>query len=110
MRSTRRIYYRDVVFVVQNAPYSQWRLGRVEEVFSGQDGQVRVIQTSTKGQKLIRPAVPVERRWLGRVRDLERIAEDPELLFGRGEDGNSINLNLFVCKREAYPLTGTGSS
>ena len=55
-------------------------------------------------------AVPVERRWLGRVRDLERIAEDPELLFGRGKDGNSINLNLFVCKRQAYPLTGTGSS
>ena len=27
-------------------------------------------------------AVPVECRWLGRVRDLERIAEDPEPLFG----------------------------
>ena len=29
-------------------------------------------------------AVPVERRGLGRVRDLERRAEDPEPLFGRG--------------------------
>ena len=40
-------------------------------------------------------AMPVERRWLGRVLDLERIAEDPEPLFGQGEDGNSINLNFF---------------
>ena len=55
-------------------------------------------------------AVPVERRWLGGVRDLERRAEDPELLFGLGDNGNSINLNLFVCKRQAYPLVGTGSS
>ena len=42
--------------------------------------------------------VPVESCWLGRVRDLERRAEDPEPLFGRVEDGNSINLNSFVCK------------
>ena len=47
---------RDVVLVVdQNAPHSQWRLGRVEEVFPGQDGQVRIVQVSTKGQKRIRP-------------------------------------------------------
>ena len=46
----------DVVLVVdQNAPRGEWRLGRVEEVFPGQDGQVRVVQVSTKGQKLIRP-------------------------------------------------------
>ena len=55
-------------------------------------------------------AVPVERRWLSRVRDLERRAEDLELLFGRGEDGNSINLNLFVCKRQVQSLVGNGSS
>ena len=41
----------DVVLVVdQNAPRGQWHLGRVEEVFPGQDGQVRVIQVSTRGQ------------------------------------------------------------
>ena len=51
-------------------------------------------------------AVPVERCWLGRVRDLERIAEDPEPLFGRGEDGNSIKLNLFVCQRQALSPGG----
>ena len=51
-------------------------------------------------------AVPVERRWLGRVRDLERRAEDLEQLFGRGEDGNSINLNLFVFKRQALSPGG----
>ena len=45
----------DVVLVVdQNSPRVQWRLGRVEEVFPGLDGQVRVVQVSTKGQKLIR--------------------------------------------------------
>ena len=43
------------MFVVQKAPHGQWHLGRVEEVFSGQDGQVRVVQASTKGEKLIRP-------------------------------------------------------
>mgnify|MGYP000633412997 CR=1 FL=1 len=41
-------------------------------------------------------AVPVERRWLGRVRDLERIAEDPEPLFGRG-GGLKIDQPEFVC-------------
>ena len=51
-------------------------------------------------------AVPLERRWLGRVRDLERRAEDPEPLFRRGENGNSINLNLFVCKRQALSPGG----
>ena len=41
----------DVVLVVdQNTPRGQWHLGRVEEVFPGQDGQVRVIQVSTRGQ------------------------------------------------------------
>ena len=46
----------DVVLVVdQNAPRGQWHLDRVEEVFAGQDGQVRVVQVSTKGQKFIRP-------------------------------------------------------
>ena len=50
--------------------------------------------------------VPVECRWPGRVRDLERRAEDPEPLFG-GEDGHAIKLNLFVCKRQAlYPVWG----
>ena len=41
--------------VDQNALRGQWRLGRVEEVFPGQDGQVHVVQVSTKGQKLICP-------------------------------------------------------
>ena len=46
----------DVVLVVdQNAPRGQWHLGRVEEMFPGQDGQVRVVQVSTRGQKFIRP-------------------------------------------------------
>ena len=40
-------------------------------------------------------AVPVERRWLGRVRDLERRAEDPERLFGRG--GWKLDQPEFVC-------------
>ena len=51
-------------------------------------------------------AVPIERRWPCRVRDLERRAEDPELLFGGGEDGHAINLNLFVCKRQALSPCG----
>ena len=51
-------------------------------------------------------AMPVERRWLGRVLDLERIAEDPEPLFGRGEDGNSINLNFFACICQALSPGG----
>ena len=45
-----------------------------------------------------------------RVRDLERIAKDPEPVFG-GEDGHSINLNLFVLKAPgATPAWGTGTS
>lgn len=46
----------DVVLVVdQNAPRGHWHLGRVEEVFPGQDGQVRVVQVSTKGQTFVHP-------------------------------------------------------
>ena len=46
----------DVVLVVdQNAPRGQWPLGRVEEVFPGRDGQVRVVQVSTRGHKFTRP-------------------------------------------------------
>ena len=46
----------DVVLVVdQNAPRGKWHLGRVEEVFQGQDGRVRVVQVSTRGQTFIRP-------------------------------------------------------
>ena len=39
-------------------------------------------------------AVSVQHRWPGRVRDLERRAQDPEPLFGGGggEDGHAINL------------------
>jgi len=38
----------DVLLVVdQNAPRGQWRLGQVEEVFPGQDGQERLVQVST---------------------------------------------------------------
>ena len=50
-------------------------------------------------------AVPVERRWSGRVRDLEGTAMDPDPLF-EGGDGQAINLNLFVCKRQALSLCG----
>ena len=66
-----------------------------------------LVQVSTKGQKRIRSItrLPVERRWPGRVRDLGRRAEDPEPLFG-GEDGHAINLNLFVCKRQALSPCG----
>jgi len=32
-----------VLLVDQNAPPGQWHLGRVDEVFLGQDGQVRVV-------------------------------------------------------------------
>ena len=40
----------DMVLVVdQNVPRGQWHLGRVEEGFSGQDGQVRVVRVSTRG-------------------------------------------------------------
>ncbi|XP_068738521.1 uncharacterized protein [Montipora capricornis] len=43
----------DVVLVVdQNPPRGQWRMGRVEEVFPGQDEQVRVVQVSTKDRNL----------------------------------------------------------
>ena len=46
----------DVVLVVdQNAPRGQWPLERVEEVFPGQDGRVRVVQVSTRGHKFTRP-------------------------------------------------------
>ncbi|XP_022777559.1 uncharacterized protein LOC111318981 [Stylophora pistillata] len=46
----------DVVLVVhQNAPRGQWHLGRVEELFPAKDGQVCVVQVSTRGQKFIRP-------------------------------------------------------
>lgn len=46
----------DVVLVVdQNAPRGKWHLGRIDEVFPGQDGQVRVVQVSTRGHKYIRP-------------------------------------------------------
>ena len=46
----------DVVLVVdQNAPRGQWPLGRVEEIFPGQDGRVRVVQVSTRGHKFTRP-------------------------------------------------------
>ena len=41
--------------VDQNALRGQWRLGRVEEVFPGQDGQVHVVEVSTKGQTLMYP-------------------------------------------------------
>ena len=45
--------------------------------------------------------MPVERRWLARVRDLERIAEDPEPLFGLGGGGGGGGWKLdqpeFVC-------------
>ena len=39
--------------------------------------------------------MPVERRWPAGGRVLERRAKDPEMLFG-GEDGDAIELNLFV--------------
>lgn len=46
----------DVVLVVdQNAPRGKWHLGRIDEVFPGQDGQVHVVQVSTRGHKYIRP-------------------------------------------------------
>ena len=41
-------------------------------------------------------AMPVERRWLGRVRDLERIVKGPEPLFGRG-GGWKLDQAEFVC-------------
>ena len=41
------------------------------------------------------PTMPVERRWPAGGRVLERRAKDPEMLF-RGEDGDAIELNLFV--------------
>lgn len=46
----------DVVLVVdQNVPRGQWHLGQGEEVLPGQEGQVRVVQVSTRGQKPILP-------------------------------------------------------
>ena len=44
-----------MLVVDKNAPRDQWYLGRVEEVFPGQDGYVRVVQVSTRGQKFKRP-------------------------------------------------------
>ena len=42
-------------------------------------------------------AVPVERRWRGRVRDLERRAEDPEpLIRGGGGGGWKLDHPEFV--------------
>lgn len=101
----------DVVLVVdQNAPCGQWCLGRVEEVFPGQHGQVRV-QVSTKGQKRIRPItrlcpLNVAGQAEYGARDLERRAQDLEPLLGRGGDGQAINLNLFVCKCQALSPCG----
>ena len=34
----------------QNVPRGQWQLGRMVEVFPGQDGQLRVFQVSTRGK------------------------------------------------------------
>ena len=44
-----------MLVVDHNAPHSQWHLGGVQEVFPGQDGQVHVVQVSTRGQKSLRP-------------------------------------------------------
>ena len=43
-----------MLVVDQNAPRGRWPRGRVEEVFSGQDGEMRVVQVRTSGHKFTR--------------------------------------------------------
>lgn len=46
----------DVILVVdQNAPRGEWPMGRIKEVFPGQDGKVRVVQVRVKGHDYTRP-------------------------------------------------------
>ena len=46
----------DVVLIVDAAaPRGQWRLGRVEQLFPGVDGRVRVVRVKVGDTSLVRP-------------------------------------------------------
>ncbi|KAL9965144.1 hypothetical protein ACROYT_G028901 [Oculina patagonica] len=46
----------DVVLLVDTSnPKGQWPLGRIQEVFPGPDGQVRVVRVRTAGKDYVRP-------------------------------------------------------
>ena len=51
-------------------------------MFPSQDGQVHLAQVSAKNYPPDNEAVPVERCWQGKVRDLERKGQDQGPLFG----------------------------
>lgn len=52
----RNLAVDDVVLMVdQNNPKGRWPLGRVEEVFPGTDGNVRVVKVKSKDRVYIRP-------------------------------------------------------
>ena len=46
-----------VLVVDQNAPRGERPLGRVEKVFSDQEGHVRVVQVISRGHNYIEPIV-----------------------------------------------------
>ena len=52
----RNIAPDDVVLVVDpNNPRGHWPLGRIQEVFPGPDGKVRVVRVRTGGKDYVRP-------------------------------------------------------
>ena len=53
---TRNVACGDIVIILDNnLPRNEWLLGKVTEVFAGQDGNVRSVKIKTKGPELIRP-------------------------------------------------------